>query len=49
MKVNVIGGGLAGCECAYQLLKRGFEVDMFEMRGVKNTPCHSTDWCVLIP
>ena len=43
MKVNVIGGGLAGCECAYQLLKRGFEVDMFEMRGVKNTPCHSTD------
>lgn len=43
MKVNVIGGGLAGCESAYQLLKRGFEVDMYEMRGVKNTPCHSTD------
>ncbi|MDE6372699.1 MAG: methylenetetrahydrofolate--tRNA-(uracil(54)-C(5))-methyltransferase (FADH(2)-oxidizing) TrmFO, partial [Clostridia bacterium] len=43
MKVNVIGGGLAGCECAYQLLKRGFQVDMYEMRGVKNTPAHSTD------
>ena len=43
MKVNVIGGGLAGCECAYQLLRRGFEVDMYEMRGVKNTPCHSTE------
>lgn len=42
MKVNVIGGGLAGSECAYQLLKRGFEVDMYEMRGVKNTPAHST-------
>lgn len=41
-KINVIGGGLAGCECAYQLLKRGFEVDMYEMRGVVNTPCHST-------
>ncbi|MDE5654465.1 MAG: methylenetetrahydrofolate--tRNA-(uracil(54)-C(5))-methyltransferase (FADH(2)-oxidizing) TrmFO [Clostridia bacterium] len=43
MKVNVIGGGLAGCECAYQLLKRDFEVDVYEMRGVNNTPCHSTD------
>ena len=42
MKVNVIGGGLAGSECAYQLLRRGFKVDMYEMRGVKNTPCHST-------
>lgn len=43
MRVNVIGGGLAGCECAYQLLKRGFEIEMYEMRGVKNTPCHSTE------
>lgn len=42
-KVKIIGGGLAGCECAYQLLKRGCDVDMYEMRGVKNTPCHSTD------
>lgn len=41
--VKVIGGGLAGSECAYQLLKRGYNVDMYEMRGVKNTPCHSTD------
>ena len=41
--IKVIGGGLAGCECAYQLLKRGYKVDMYEMRGVKNTPCHSTD------
>ena len=43
MKVKVVGGGLAGCECAYQLLKRGFEVDLYEMRGVANTPCHKTD------
>lgn len=43
MKVNVIGGGLAGCESAYQLLKRGYSVDLYEMRGIKNTPCHSSD------
>lgn len=42
MKVNVIGGGLAGCESAYQLLKRGYQVDLYEMRGVGRTPCHST-------
>ena len=42
MKVSIIGGGLAGSEAAYQLLKRGYEVDMYEMRGVKNTPCHKT-------
>ena len=43
MKVKVVGGGLAGSECAYQLLKRGFEVDLYEMRGAVNTPCHKTD------
>ena len=43
MKINVVGGGLAGCECAYQLLKRGFEVDLYEMRGVGCTPCHKTN------
>ena len=43
MLVNVIGGGLAGCEASYQLLKRGYSVNLYEMRGVKNTPCHETD------
>ena len=44
MKINVIGGGLAGSEAAYQLLKRGYEVDLFEMRGGDNTtPAHKTD------
>ncbi len=42
MKVKVIGGGLAGAEAAYALLKRGFEVEMYEMRPVKNTPAHKT-------
>ena len=41
--VKVIGGGLAGCECALQLLKAGFHVKMYEMRPKKNTGAHSTD------
>ena len=41
-KVRVIGGGLAGCEASLQLLKRGYSVELYEMRGVKNTPCHKT-------
>lgn len=37
--VNVIGGGLAGCECAYQLSKRGIEVNLYDMKP-KFTPAH---------
>ncbi len=43
MKITIIGGGLAGCECAYQLLKRGYEVDLYEMRPTLSTPAHQTD------
>jgi methylenetetrahydrofolate--tRNA-(uracil-5-)-methyltransferase len=43
MRVNVIGGGLAGSECAYQLLKRGIEVTMYEMKGVKKSAAHTFD------
>ena len=43
MRIDVVGGGLAGCEAAYQLLERGVEVTMYEMRGVSPTPCHKTD------
>ncbi len=42
MKVRIAGGGLAGAEAAYALLKRGAEVEMFEMRPEKNTPAHKT-------
>ena len=38
-KVKIIGGGLAGCECAYQLAKRGVEVEIYEMKP-KFTPAH---------
>ncbi len=43
MKIKIIGGGLAGCECAYQLLKRGYSVDLYEMRPSVGTPAHKTD------
>ena len=38
--VTVIGGGLAGCEAAYQLLRRGVPVKLYEMRPEKTTPAH---------
>lgn len=41
-KVNVIGAGLAGCEAAYQLAKRGIKVDLYEMRPKKMTPAHKS-------
>lgn len=37
--VNIIGGGLAGCECAYQLAKRGVYVNLYDMKP-KFTPAH---------
>ncbi len=40
MIVNIIGGGLAGCEAAYQLLKRGVSVNMYEMKPQKFSPAH---------
>lgn len=43
MRVKVIGGGLAGCEAALQLAKRGIEVDLYEMRPKKSTGAHKTD------
>lgn len=43
MDVIVIGGGLAGCEAAWQLSNFGFKVHLYEMRGVKSTPAHQTD------
>ncbi len=42
-KVHVIGAGLAGCECAYQITKRGIPVTLHEMKPVKKTPAHTAD------
>ena len=40
--VNVVGGGLAGCEAAWQLVRRGVPVDLYEMRPVSSTAAHTT-------
>lgn len=42
-KATVIGAGLAGCEAAYQLAKRGIKVELYEMKPHKKTPAHSYD------
>lgn len=39
--VNIIGGGLAGCEATYQLAKRGIKVRLFEQKPIKFSPAHS--------
>ena len=41
--VKVIGAGLAGSEAAWQLAKRGLQVELYEMRPQKRTPAHHTD------
>lgn len=41
--VTVIGAGLAGSECAWQLAERGIGVDLREMKPEKRTPAHVTD------
>ena len=49
MYINVIGAGLAGCECAYQIAKRGINVRLFEMKPTKKTAAHKSDlFCELI-
>ena len=39
--ITVIGGGLAGCESAYQIAKRGIKVKLYEMKPIKFTEAHS--------
>ncbi|AEV68573.1 methylenetetrahydrofolate--tRNA-(uracil(54)-C(5))-methyltransferase (FADH(2)-oxidizing) TrmFO [Acetivibrio clariflavus] len=38
--INVIGAGLAGCEAAYQIAKRGIKVRLFEMKPKNYSPAH---------
>jgi methylenetetrahydrofolate--tRNA-(uracil-5-)-methyltransferase len=42
--VTVIGGGLAGSEAAWQAAELGCSVELWEMRPVKETPAHRTDY-----
>jgi methylenetetrahydrofolate--tRNA-(uracil-5-)-methyltransferase len=41
-KINIIGGGLAGCEAAYQISKFGIKVHLYEMRPKVHTEAHKT-------
>src|SRR5215213_6673090 len=41
--VHVIGGGLAGCEAAWQIASRGVPVVLHEMRPIRTTAAHKTD------
>src|SRR4249920_2413977 len=43
--VSIIGAGLAGSECAWQLARRGHRVRLFEMRPAVGTSAHQTDRC----
>ncbi len=42
MRLTVIGGGLAGCEAAWQAARAGVEVDLYEMRPHRSGPAHKT-------
>ena len=42
-KINVIGAGLAGCEAAWQIARRGMAVRLIEMKPKKKTPAHTSD------
>ncbi len=41
--IRIVGAGLGGSEAAWQCARRGFEVELFEMRPVRSTPAHQTD------
>lgn len=42
--VTIVGGGFAGCEAAWAAANRGAHVQLYEMRPVKQTPAHVTDY-----
>ena len=43
--VSIVGAGLAGSECAWQLARRGHSVRLYEMRPKVPTAAHRTDGC----
>src|SRR5215471_16707587 len=42
-QIQIVGGGLAGSEAAWQLAERGHDVVVHEMRPSRPTPAHKTD------
>src|SRR5262249_58992000 len=43
LMIRIVGGGLAGCEAAWQAASRGVPVILHEMRPVRPTAVHKTD------
>ena len=43
MKIKIIGAGLAGCEAAWQIAKKGIEVELWEMKPQKFSPAHKSE------
>ncbi len=43
MKFKVIGAGLAGVEVAWQIANAGYNVFLYEMKGIKRSPAHKSD------
>src|ERR1700744_6529850 len=41
--IHVVGGGLAGCEAAYQIARMGVPVVLHEMRPLRATDAHRTE------
>lgn len=41
--ITIIGGGLAGCEAAYQIAKQKIKVKLYEMKPQKYSPAHSNE------
>ena len=42
-KISVIGAGLAGCEAAKAIARKGIKVDLYEMKPLKKSPAHKSD------
>lgn len=42
-RIRVVGGGLAGCEAAWQLARRGFAVELCEQKPTRRTPAQTSD------
>jgi methylenetetrahydrofolate--tRNA-(uracil-5-)-methyltransferase len=43
-RIQILGGGLAGCEAAWQIARAGLHCTLYEMRPVRSTAAHKTDW-----
>ncbi len=42
-EITIIGGGLAGCEAAWQIVRQGGKVRLIEMKPGQKSPAHTSD------